>query len=142
MAATDRKSTRLNSSHVALSRMPSFCLMIGQPPTSPLFPYRPLFRSGAAALLDGLHARPVAGGRYLRCGIDGRHRSEEHTSELQSRGLISYAVFLFNDRATPDISPLPLQAALPIWCAPPPRWSARPPRSWRPVPSVRHRWPP
>src|ERR1043165_10021026 len=24
---------------------------------------------------------------------DGEHRSEEHTSELQSRGLISYAVF-------------------------------------------------
>src|ERR1043165_10015068 len=26
-------------------------------------------------------------------GISGYHRSEEHTSELQSRGLISYAVF-------------------------------------------------
>src|ERR1043165_10290460 len=33
-----------------------------------------------------------AAGSCLRC-LRRRHRSEEHTSELQSRGLISYAVF-------------------------------------------------
>src|ERR1043165_8557574 len=41
----DRKSTRLKSSHVALSRMPSFFLMIRRPPRSTLFPYTTLFRS-------------------------------------------------------------------------------------------------
>src|ERR1043165_8841198 len=30
-----------------------------------------------------------------------RHRSEEHTSELQSRGLISYAVFCLKKKYTP-----------------------------------------
>src|ERR1043166_7155082 len=42
---TDRKSTRLNSSHVSESRMPSFFLMIRRPPRSTLFPYTTLFRS-------------------------------------------------------------------------------------------------
>src|ERR1051326_5265865 len=42
----DRKSTRLNSSHIPLSRMPSSFLMTRRPPTSPLFPYTTLFRSG------------------------------------------------------------------------------------------------
>src|ERR1043165_10043870 len=62
-----------------------FFLMIRRPPRSTLFPYRTLFRSQKLIL----HRQP---------GI--RHhprketkRSEEHTSELQSRGLISYAVF-------------------------------------------------
>ena len=46
-------------------------------------------------------------------------RSEEHTSELQSRGLISYAVFclkknFFNDTATTEIYTLSLHDALPI----------------------------
>src|SRR5688572_4237135 len=40
----DRKSTRLNSSHSQISYA-VFCL-IPRPPTSPLFPYTTLFRSG------------------------------------------------------------------------------------------------
>src|ERR1043166_8853386 len=40
-----RKSTRLKSSHVSESRMPSFFLMIRRPPRSTLFPYTTLFRS-------------------------------------------------------------------------------------------------
>src|SRR5690625_3014972 len=39
----DRKSTRLNSSHVAISYA-VFCLTLS-PPRSPLFPYTTLFRS-------------------------------------------------------------------------------------------------
>src|ERR1043166_9107545 len=39
-------------------------------------------------------------------------RSEEHTSELQSRFGIPYAVFFFNDPATAEISTLSLHAAL------------------------------
>src|ERR1043165_10173367 len=62
-----------------------FFLMIRRPPRSTLFPYTTLFRSDK---------RCDAGGRIAR-GPDQHYkeRSEEHTSELQSRGLISYAVF-------------------------------------------------
>src|SRR5216117_2290619 len=71
-----------------------FFLMIRGPPRSTqgrtLFPYTTLF------LLHGLVARhrPVPDGRQdreLRC--ERGERSEEHTSELQSPFLISYAVF-------------------------------------------------
>src|SRR6266508_4710791 len=56
-----------------------FFLMIRRPPRSTLFPYTTLFRSVA----DHQHIR----GTQRRDGrIIGRHRSEEHTSELQSRG--------------------------------------------------------
>src|ERR1051326_8376360 len=44
--SADRKSTRLNSSHIPFSRMPSFFLMMRRPPRSTLFPYTTLFRSG------------------------------------------------------------------------------------------------
>src|SRR6266513_5103481 len=56
-----------------------FFLMIRRPPRSTLFPYTTLFRSRAGALTTC--ARPVRG----RCGGSGSTRSEEHTSELQSR---------------------------------------------------------
>src|SRR5215208_7267318 len=55
-----------------------FFLMIRRPPRSTLFPYTTLFRS-AAGVVD--HARQ---GEPRRAR--GRDRSEEHTSELQSRG--------------------------------------------------------
>src|SRR3712207_8624590 len=79
--------------------------MIRRPPRSTLFPYTTLFRSvrrGGAARA-GLLRRPVLaprhsargdrrdGGRARGLGIHAapaelrRHRSEEHTSELQSR---------------------------------------------------------
>src|SRR3712207_7167008 len=80
--------------------------MIRRPPRSTLFPYTTLFRSGRAALVRedperaqaarraaphqdarGL-ARPQrqpAHGRVRRVAHGRRHRSEEHTSELQSR---------------------------------------------------------
>src|SRR3989442_12238010 len=58
-----------------------FFLMIRRPPRSTLFPYTTLFRSVA----DERQARPASAGatdaRAMRC----RPRSEEHTSELQSR---------------------------------------------------------
>src|SRR5476651_2806743 len=55
-----------------------FFLMIRRPPRSTLFPYTTLFRSAVTAL----HQRGIAG---LRGGETGGVRSEEHTSELQSR---------------------------------------------------------
>src|SRR3712207_7431184 len=65
--------------------------MIRRPPRSTLFPYTTLFRSSTAA--DRLRSRtkrpgsssssrPVTGERRSRTR---RERSEEHTSELQSR---------------------------------------------------------
>src|ERR1043165_10119122 len=62
-----------------------FFLMIRRPPRSTLFPYTTLFRSRFACRWV------VQVDRHER--RQRRLRSEEHTSELQSRGLISYAVF-------------------------------------------------
>src|SRR2546427_7261637 len=69
--------------------------MIRRPPRSTLFPYTTLFRSGQAALEEYGAARPGAGVackiRRTRsrngCGEHrvSKHRSEEHTSELQSQ---------------------------------------------------------
>src|SRR5213596_3911428 len=65
-----------------------FFLMIRRPPRSTqdrtLFPYTTLFRSVVVA------ERP---GQHHEAGARNPDRSEEHTSELQSHGLISYAVF-------------------------------------------------
>src|SRR6187399_3366211 len=64
-----------------------FFLMIRRPPRSTqqrtLFPYTTLFRSGSSAPAAWCCARRPA--RWSR--------SEEHTSELQSLAVISYAVF-------------------------------------------------
>src|SRR5437870_8544844 len=71
----------------ALRRSTSlFFFMLRRPPTSTLFPYTTLFRSDRPAegraqprdayAVDGRQREPAA----------GRARSEEHTSELQSRG--------------------------------------------------------
>src|SRR3712207_6924606 len=81
--------------------------MIRRPPRSTLFPYTTLFRSeGADSLTDLLRSGPVdqedlaaehlrrgswtvrrrlLGTRYVDCRADRTARSEEHTSELQSR---------------------------------------------------------
>src|SRR3712207_7086661 len=70
-----------------------FFLMIRRPPRSTLFPYTTLFRSGA---VPASVPRPSRGGTLgcvleirvlggLAVDLAGRPRSEEHTSELQSR---------------------------------------------------------
>src|SRR3712207_8674287 len=80
--------------------------MVRQPPRSTLFPYTTLFRSDAAVRADGHAPDAVGAGAGLgdedravpvvhaaaevgvggAVGVDpGDHRSEEHTSELQSR---------------------------------------------------------
>src|SRR5436309_15955301 len=57
-----------------------FFLMIRRPPRSTLFPYTTLFRSVSASIL----MRDAAG--WMRCWRASKsRRSEEHTSELQSR---------------------------------------------------------
>src|SRR3712207_7913345 len=58
-----------------------FFLMIRRPPRSTLFPYTTLFRSRRSAMRPGSRAAPPA----TSSAPSGRSRSEEHTSELQSR---------------------------------------------------------
>src|SRR3712207_7928498 len=73
--------------------------MIRRPPRSTLFPYTTLFRSGSeeagderliadpGRIVDHPDRLDMAGaaGRNLLVGRIGHPRSEEHTSELQSR---------------------------------------------------------
>src|SRR5256885_8518032 len=61
--------------------------MIRRPPRSTLFPYTTLFRSPVVGndcgnFPDGADRAP--GNVPSGCGIRAAHRSEEHTSELQS----------------------------------------------------------
>src|ERR1035441_10616363 len=95
----DRKSTRLNSSHLGISYAV----------TTTLFPYTTLFRSRIKKAVQNLSARPQPdtsgaishGTGAMECVL---HRSEEHTSELQSlRHLVCR-----------DHYPLSLHDALPI----------------------------
>src|SRR3712207_8560827 len=81
--------------------------MIRRPPRSTLFPYTTLFRSSGVAVLsppEGSRTwprrgcRPPAGGRARwspRTG--GTGRSEEHTSELQSRQYLVCRLLLENN---------------------------------------------
>src|SRR5256885_3968697 len=57
-----------------------FFLMIRRPPRSTLFPYTTLFRSPDAAANAAGSAAPAAEAAHVHV----HHRSEEHTSELQS----------------------------------------------------------
>src|SRR6266403_2168593 len=61
----------------------SFFLMIRRPPRSTLFPYTTLFRSPEPGLRDREVQLPVLQEVVALRG--GHERSEEHTSELQSR---------------------------------------------------------
>src|SRR3712207_7378987 len=99
--------------------------MIRRPPRSTLFPYTTLFRSrsvegrGHRAAISQRHAhcgfdagfRPAAGGSGAGCrsgGADARvagsatrqHRSEEHTSELQSRQYLVCRLLLEKKKKT------------------------------------------
>src|SRR2546422_8809104 len=64
-------------SHLDVSSFFFFFLMIRRPPRSTLFPYTTLFRSTGC---DPDHHHESKEYR-----LDGEYRSEEHTSELQSR---------------------------------------------------------
>src|SRR3712207_8391670 len=92
--------------------------MIRRPPRSTLFPYTTLFRSGVEQLRQrhdlGLRARSgnhqlalgLAGGDRLKDvagGIDQHQRSEEHTSELQSRQYLVCRLLLEKKKYTNNI---------------------------------------
>src|SRR3712207_7267636 len=100
--------------------------MIRRPPRSTLFPYTTLFRSAGRAVRgggrragDGGHADRRAarvrrredlrrGGRRRRLPHPaGRGRSEEHTSELQSRQYLVCRLLLEKKKRTATRSALP-----------------------------------
>src|SRR5690606_42094929 len=82
-----------HSSPFSFLRFPSSLLLLPPPPTSTLFPYTTLFRSwhdifqyhiqSIACCLGLLRISPVADSFFWH--IVQKNRSEEHTSELQSR---------------------------------------------------------
>src|ERR1043165_8754636 len=88
--------------------------MIRRPPRSTLFPYTTLFRSRRCSPRPPRCTGRRPTGACARCSCSSSCRSEEHTSEPQSSGLISLAVFFFNDTATTEIYTLSLHDALPI----------------------------
>ena len=73
--------------------------MIRRPPRSTLFPYTTLFRSGKFRHMPVVDDTGLIGMVTIGDVVNFRlselehERSEEHTSELQSRETISYAVF-------------------------------------------------
>src|SRR5216117_948546 len=75
-----------------------FFLMIRRPPRSTqgrtLFPYTTLFRSKRSFIVPGSPSNHMGVFSFRR------NRSEEHTSELQSPFLISYAVFCLKKKKT------------------------------------------
>src|ERR1051325_12074224 len=83
--------------HAVLSLVPIRALivvflMIRRPPRSTLFPYTTLFRSGDS----GPDSRGAGEYPAVSAFVPASARSEEHTSELQSPYVISYAVFCLN----------------------------------------------
>src|SRR3989442_2549531 len=62
-----------------------FFLMIRRPPRSTLFPYTTLFRSEAVVVTGQATATERRNAAIATTVVTGAERSEEHTSELQSR---------------------------------------------------------
>src|SRR3989442_5968604 len=59
--------------------------MIRRPPRSTLFPYTTLFRSTSSETISQAIASTTSATTISRGNRNGARRSEEHTSELQSR---------------------------------------------------------
>src|SRR5206468_12361396 len=80
--------THCVASIVAVLRRSFFFCLTRRPPRSTLFPYTTLFRSGRAACLRRSRELVAPVGldpAVRRARTVGAQRSEEHTSELQSR---------------------------------------------------------
>src|SRR5260221_6157181 len=74
--------------------------MIRRPPRSTLFPYTTLFRSQRTGEFPCQKKRPqLVYSSSTKCW--GRFRSEEHTSELQSRQYLVCRLLLEKKRNTP-----------------------------------------
>src|SRR5215208_7280780 len=86
-----------------------FFLMIRLPPRSTLFPYTTLFRPRAsrrASPADGTGCTaPPGRPGAARAGVRGPARSEEHTSELQSRGHLVCRLLLEKKKKNCNVPP-------------------------------------
>src|SRR5690349_499183 len=114
-------TSRDASSRTVLRSLLLCCLSFARTPRSPLFPYTTLFRSHSsrpvlaapeidlADLLIGLHfveltfAEDGALMKDGHCAVAGDLRSEEHTSELQSRREIVCRLLLEKKNTTNDV---------------------------------------
>src|SRR3712207_8102120 len=82
--------------------------MIRRPPRSTLFPYTTLFRSRRAPRRSRAgSARPPSARRRRGCRPRARRRSEEHTSELQSRQYLVCRLLLEKKNKTTTPPTLP-----------------------------------
>src|SRR3712207_7281071 len=103
-----------HASEMLPSQSRVFFLMIRRPPRSTLFPYTTLFRSGGIMIPSVLVEQDPAtgrravmvlqslvGGTGARAGADGVDRSEEHTSELQSRQYLVCRLLLEKKKYSP-----------------------------------------
>src|SRR3712207_7250449 len=94
--------------------------MIRRPPRSTLFPYTTLFRSARKRRSRGDRSPRSArhrGGQALRAGAEAStsrcpSRSEEHTSELQSRQYLVCRLLLEKKTTTTPTSTHPSQTPL------------------------------
>src|SRR5439155_15418488 len=73
-----------------IRHFPFSFLTLRRPPRSTLFPYTTLFRSRALARQDAATVGLYGTGKQARTQL----RSEEHTSELQSRGHLGCRLLL------------------------------------------------
>src|SRR5256885_13108812 len=98
--------------------------MIRRPPRSTLFPYTMLFRSLAGAGSRIVIALLV---RQLQEGVVAQHRSEEHTSELQSPcNLVCRLLLEKKKRSCSSSPPSPRAATISRCFRPTDRRPARP----------------
>src|SRR3990172_5360227 len=88
--------------------------MIRRPPRSPLFPYTTLFRSSSGPERSSTSPCRCCSSRRTAAGASPV--SDRKSTRLNSsHGSISYPLFFFNDPPPPEISPLSLHDALPIF---------------------------
>src|SRR5437870_6660291 len=91
----DRQQTSITLLYMLFSMTPP-------PPTSTLFPYTTLFRSPASAARPPTDCGRADRGGHRSAGI---LRSEEHTSELQSRGHLVCRLLLEKKKIAAAIRP-------------------------------------
>src|SRR3989442_7447117 len=100
--------------------------MIRRPPRSTLFPYTTLFRSSSAWSAEGrpapadlaelLRPLPITGIGLADVRSDNLGRSEEHTSELQSRPHLVCRLLLEKKKDSRTHRPLPCEHTRPHAC--------------------------